>query len=311
MRSLAVNSTVLAPTTVNGVKPCLTIAKYRSRDGERGSLLPFTSRSNRKFPAPGWVVVHRPDGGLEVDSHLRLDSFKLLTTEVECEIGSLKDTDYVRHIRANLAALLSGLRPSDPAYWQTFLPELDPPGHRAPKHAGELGHLYHVLQEAGWRNPERGDILRCPKAHADFGGDYWLVVSNTEFNRRFRYPHMFIVQLWPTRETGSPAETWTEQGRLVIPSIGDGVADLVAFEETMHCFDVSQGWLDSCSRCYSPDLKREFNLSVRGATGATCLWCDGGTADWPTKVGTAKKAEMDFLNRLLADHFDLPAEGVW
>jgi hypothetical protein len=118
------------------------------------------------------------------------------------------------------------------------------------------------------------------------------------------------VQLWPAGETGSPAETWAAQGRLVIPSIGDGIDNLVAFEESMSCFDVSQEWLERCIRCYSPSLKREFNLSVRVANGARCLWCDGGTTDWPTKVGTANRPEMDLMSRLLASHFDLPVEGV-
>ena len=304
MRSLSKDSIALAPT-VSGTRPCLAIAKYLSLDGERVSLLPFTSRSNRTYPAPGWVVVHQPNGGLDVDSHLRLDMLKISASDVECEIGSLQDTDYVTRIRSNLGALLSGLTPAHPHYWKTFLPELDPPSHRAPKFSGTLRRLYTVLRQAGWRSPERGDILACPVDHVDFGGEHWLVVSNTEFNQRFRYPHIFVVQLYPTMETGVSLDVWKQQNRVVIPAI-DGSSDaLVAFEESLFCLDLSQEWLGKCDRCYSLEHHRPFNLLVGGGRDRRCLWCDGGVASWPTRVGSVGTTEMELLNGRLAIHFDL------
>jgi hypothetical protein len=304
MSSIARDSTVLAPT-MSGAKPCLTIGSYRSLDGDQISLLPLTSRSNRKYPAPGWVIVHQPNGGIEVDSFLRLDLLKMLAEDVQREIGSLAGSSYAQQIRTNLDTVLSGMSPNDDPYGASFLPELSPPSHRAPRSSNQLHQLYSILQRAGWKSPERGSLLRCPEENAAFGGEYWLVVSNTEFNRRFRYPHIFVVQLWPAQETGSSPEKWKRDGRLVLPPLDGSTDSLVAFEETLFCFDVSQQWLEPCERCFSLDDKRPFKLLVRNNRSSSCLRCDGGTTSWPTEICTISSKEMELIRGRLLAHLKL------
>ncbi len=250
---------------------------------QRAATLIISSQKRGQVGFPGWVPVY-------ANPPLTKPSFitAAIVTKPRSEISSVHpgvlSDSIVGDVRAMMYAILSDLSPRDRDYWHTFLKQLPPTSIRY----GENGNLRVVcktLARNGWLAPAQGAILKCPPWHKEFGGQHWLVVSNTEFNTRYHFPKVVVVPLKPVGATGHSASTWKAHGWETLDG-GTGLpGGFFVHHENPRTFDASQDWLRRCRRCYSSSGFPYCGFVAEGTATGSCVFCDDAPAQWPARVG--------------------------
>ncbi len=240
---------------------------------------------------PGWVLVP-PDGKiLNQPSYATLSHVLLAEAALYPEGSILSDATLRSHIWRHREAMLSTLTPSDRGYYDSFLCELPPPDRRHNDSEG-MKCCFEILRAARWIPPQQGVVLHCPRNHWRLPESYWLVVSNTEFNRRYPFPIFGYVPLIAPEHLDLSIQDCAAIGRLVWQIDG---REFIAVEERFRTFDIAQEWFNSCPKCYRPKKAQPHSWLMGSKEDEVCIKCDSVAAQWPQEVDRLPSSDLSII----------------
>ncbi len=238
-------------------------------------------RDPREFP--GWAFVKKGTASLDADDgFVTLDVFPLLekARRVEGILPSENADEVVENIRTLLGEDHGGPRQVAPG----FLRRLQPP-HRRFGPSRNMKEFYRLAVRWGWRPPRQGEVLSAPGWHPRFHDQLLIVVSNTAYNERSRYPAVLVVPALPAAKTELDVAALRAEGRLVLDAAMGLSDDYVCVHERLFTFNFASGWLDQCPRC--DESRRQigsFRVPPGGPFAGRCALCDDVDPSWPRAV---------------------------